>query len=460
MTARTLTARGTTPRARTTGPAAGAKTRLAGALLIAALVAGCGGGRDVILTGPREPLRAEGDRFTETAPVNRAAPIALGAPALNPSWTHLGGSPAHRIDHPSLAAQPALAWSAPIGQGNTRKLRITAEPVIAAGRIFTLDAGAGVQATSTAGAPLWTRDLTPFGDGAGEASGGGLAYGAETLFVTSGFGMLTALDPATGAPRWTQKLGAASTGAPTVSGELVYVVGSDNRAWAVEAETGRVAWSVGAAPSQAGIAGGPAPAVSGDLAVLPFRDGELVAVFRQGGLQRWQSAVRGARRGYASGRISDLTGDPVISGGRVYAANFSGRLAAMDLTSGERLWTANEGALGPALPAGDSLFVISDQNELLRLGASDGARIWGAQLPFFTSDRERRQAEVFAHFGPRLAGGRLVVASSDGVLRFFDPVSGAPLGTLPVAGGAASAPVIAGGVLYVVSQNGQLHAFR
>ena len=59
-----------------------------------------------------------------------------------------------------------------------------------------------------------------------------------------------------------------------------------------------------------------------------------------------------------------------------------------------------------------------------------------------------------------MAGGRLVVASGDGVLRFFDPASGATVGQAAIPGGASSNPVVAGGTLYVVSQKGQLLAFR
>ena len=59
-----------------------------------------------------------------------------------------------------------------------------------------------------------------------------------------------------------------------------------------------------------------------------------------------------------------------------------------------------------------------------------------------------------------LAGGRLIVASSDGVIRQFDPTSGAPLGDIALPGGAASNPVVAGGTLFVVTKRGQLAAFR
>jgi outer membrane protein assembly factor BamB len=52
------------------------------------------------------------------------------------------------------------------------------------------------------------------------------------------------------------------------------------------------------------------------------------------------------------------------------------------------------------------------------------------------------------------------VASSDGKLRSFDPTDGSLIGSVDVPGGATTAPVVAGGTLYVVSGEGQLHAFR
>ncbi|WP_342071340.1 PQQ-binding-like beta-propeller repeat protein [Yoonia algicola] len=52
------------------------------------------------------------------------------------------------------------------------------------------------------------------------------------------------------------------------------------------------------------------------------------------------------------------------------------------------------------------------------------------------------------------------MTSSDGQIRQFDPASGAPLEQLVLRGGAASGPVVAGQTLYVLSKDGQLHAFR
>ena len=132
----------------------------------------------------------------------------------------------------------------------------------------------------------------------------------------------------------------------------------------------------------------------------------------------------------------------------------------MNIGNGKRIWTARDGALNPVWPAGDSVFMISDRNELMRLSAEDGTKIWGEELPFFTKDRPRRQAEIFAHHGPIIAGGNLIVASSDGQLRLFDPASGALRRSVSMPGGATTNPVVAGRTLYVVTTKGQLAAFR
>jgi outer membrane protein assembly factor BamB len=99
-------------------------------------------------------------------------------------------------------------------------------------------------------------------------------------------------------------------------------------------------------------------------------------------------------------------------------------------------------------------------NQLIRVDASNGDTLWAVDLPNFRKISPRRSVEIVAHYGPIFAGGRILVASNDGLLRQFDPTDGALIGQTAVPGGATTHPVIAGGVLYLVSGDGQLHAFR
>lgn len=436
-------------------------------LLSAALLLSACNERQVYLPGPREDIRSVLQTPELAAPIegevtseNTSRPISLGVATNNANWTHAIGTPTYRVTHPALRNAPQLAWSADIGDGDSRRYRITADPVVSDGRVFTLDAGAQVVATSTSGQTLWTRDLTPASDRQGQGSGGGLAVEGDTLYVSVGYGVLAAVDVATGGVRWTQDLDASGSGTPTVFGDLVYLTAGDDTAWAVEKASGRVAWQTGGSTSVNNVLGAPAPSVTNELALFAYGSGEVQAVFRRGGLDRWNASVVGKRPGRALSSISDVTSAPVISGDRVFVGNQSGRLAALSLGSGKRIWTSRDGAVGPVWPAGGSVFVISDLNEVLRLDASDGTRIWGVPLPNFVKDKPRRQSEVYTHHGPVVAGGRVWVASGDGVLRSFDPTDGTLAGVVEIPGGATTAPVVAGSTLYVVSRKGQLLAFR
>ena len=429
-----------------------------GAALGLALLGACSDNED-ILQGQRLDIR-DGFAGAPKLEVNQALPIRLAPATLNTDWSHRGGGPAHRISHPSVGEALALQFSVDIGEGNDKGARITADPVVSGGVIYTVDAYARVSAVSTTGSVLWTRDLAPRTDNASSASGGSLAISDGRLFVGTGYGRLTALDAATGSKLWSQDLDAPGTAAPTVAGKLVYIVARDSRAWAFDVETGRIAWTADGTAPTSSFGGGSGPAVGNELAVFPFPSGEVVAAFPRGGLTRWSTVITGQRLGHVAASVSDISADPVIDGNRVYVGNISGRTVALDLATGERLWTLNDGATSPVVPAGDSIFLLNDLNQLIRADAGSGAVIWRVDLPRFVSDKPKRQRDIHALYGPILAGGRLIVASSDETLREFDPVSGALLRTSDLPGGATSNPIVAGGVLYIVSTKGQLLAFR
>jgi outer membrane protein assembly factor BamB len=415
----------------------------------------------------------EGDRFGTRTPLDQAfpgieapevtediaAPISLAEPVTLDSWPMRSLTTRNVVPHLSLSAAPVELWASDIGQGNTRRARITADPVMADGRIFTLDSDAQLTATGTDGSTLWTADLTAGYERGGGVSGGGLAVVGGVVYATTGYGELIALQPANGEVIWRQRLGAGIT-APTVTDNSVYVVSRDSQAWSLNPENGRIRWQLPAGPATAVLSGGASPALTDRLVIFPFGSGELVATLRLSGVRVWGTTVAGARRGVAYNDLNDITGDPVIVGNTLYAGNQSGRVVAMEASSGERLWTAQDGAYSPVLPAGDSIFFVSDRNELIRLDAETGTRIWGTELPLYVNERERRRQAVFTHYGPILAGGRLVVASGDGNIRFFDPESGAELSRVEIRGGAAAHPIVVGGTLYVVSGAGRLHAFR
>ncbi|MDZ4312149.1 MAG: PQQ-binding-like beta-propeller repeat protein [Cypionkella sp.] len=445
------------------------KIGMAGLMLCIGL-AGCQK-KDVILEGTRFAVRApledsvavEGEAAPvapASEPLNTSVPIALPGAAANADWGHRGGNARHAAGNSALSANPQRVFSTNIGAGASKRARIAASPVVAGGRVFTMDATARITAVSTGGAALWTANITPDSGEGSKVVGGGLAAAGNRVYATSGYGELVALDASTGGIVWRQRFDSPLTGAPTVAGNVVYAMGRDGSAMAVSADTGKQVWQQPGAPNASGMIGTASVAVGDNEAVLPFASGQISAVQAATGDPIWNAGVSGQRLGRSYGAMGDVTGDPVIVGDTVYLGTAAGRTVAINMTTGGRIWTANEGALNPPLVVGGSVFVVNDEARLVRLDAGTGEVIWSVEMPYFVKDKPKKRRAIYAHYGPVLAGGRIVVASSDGSLRGFDPTNGNLVYSVEIPGGAASAPALAQGLLFVVGGNGQLHAFR
>ncbi|MEM8751745.1 MAG: PQQ-binding-like beta-propeller repeat protein [Pseudomonadota bacterium] len=411
---------------------------------------------ETILPGERIPVRQTQD--DRTLPPGVAAQLSqVSAPQPLAVWSQVNGSAQHAVGHVAASSDLSVAWRADIGAGGDG---LTATPIVVDGVVYALDAAAQVSALSASGGAVqWRTDLTPEGEESDDGFGGGLAYDNGRIFVTTGFGQVVALDASTGEEVWRQRLTAPARAAPAVASGTVVAIARDNTALAYDTSDGAVRWRVAGATSGAGVFGGASPAISpGGVAILPFGSGELVAVRANSGQRLWADVVSGGRRGFARSAISDISSDPVIQGVAVIAGNQSGRLVAIDGRNGRRGWTRDFGARNPVWPDGETLFLISDDAQLKRLSGRDGATIWTTALREYRDEDDREDAIRYG--GPILAGGRLLLTSSDGDLLSFDPATGEETSRLSISGAAGLGPVAAGGTVYVVTSAGSLVALR
>ncbi|MDQ2066619.1 PQQ-binding-like beta-propeller repeat protein [Xinfangfangia sp. CPCC 101601] len=422
------------------------------------LLAACGE-REVILPGERLSIRAASEGQESAAATSRA--ISLPAAQMNAEWAQRNGNARHVAPHAALSKAPNAVWAANIGASNSRKNRISAAPVVAGGRVFAMDSSAVVSALSTGGGLLWQADLTAAFDTGGGVSGGGLASNGAQVFATTAYGEVVALDAKSGGVIWRQRIDAPAIGAPAVDGGRVYVSGRDGSAWALDSGTGKVVWQVFGAPGKSGWLGAAAPTVGDGLVYFPSNAGDLMAVLKPGGgTPIWHSSAAGKRLGRAYAGSFDITGDAALVGQTLYAGTGAGRTIAVDAASGQQLWGAMQGAMGPLAIAGGSIFMVNDEARLVRLDAADGSLIWAVDMPYFENAKPKKRQAITAHYGPVLAGERIWVASSDGKLSAFSPTDGSMVYQTEIPGGAAAQPAVAGGVLYVVTTKGQVVAFR
>ena len=417
--------------------------------------------QDRILSGKRvDPGSSFGFTDLDKNPLAKNNRIELPPMKSNNQWALI--SSAISKDNPNLmlGENPSEIWSVSIGKGDSRKKRLVTDPIFYQQMIFTLDANSTASAFDTKGKLLWRKDLTPAGEKSGEIFGGGFAAGQDQLFVTLGYGFLLSLDPSTGEKNWSQRLSSAGNNTPIFKDGLVYLISGDSKAWAIDAENGRISWKVDGIGNETNLISSNSPAVSGKYALFGFGNGEIYATFKKGGYVLWSSSLSGRGDSRVISAIDDIVASPAIVGRNVYAADGSGKVVSLKIENGESNWTAPFGSSGNFWIAGKSLFFISDTNKLVRLEMKTGKTVWLTELPSFAQKRPLISKKNNQHHGPIIAGDRLVIVSSDGYIRFYDPKTGQQRNKLKIKAGATANPIVVDETLYLITQDGKLRAFR
>ena len=392
-------------------------------------------------------------------PDTATAAMVLPGPTANVEWAQSGGSASKLVEHVALGASVGQAWSVAIGAGSTKSRRLGGGPVVAGGKVYTIDTVGSVRAhDATTGAVVWA---TRFGDAKGNEDilyGGGVAVEGGRVYATNGFGYVAALDAATGAVAWTVRPGGPLRGAPTLADGSVYVISQDNQIFALKATDGSTAWSNAAALEVAGVFGNGAPAVDRGTVVAGFSSGELNAYRYENGRMVWQDALSRTSISTGVAALSDIDADPVIANGIVYALGQGGRMVALDLTSGQRVWELNMAGIATPWVAGDWLFAVNDKSQLIAVQRLTGKIRWINQLPRWL--KEKKKEGPISYHGPVLAGDRLIVVGSNGAIINVRPTDGVTQSATSAGSGIRFQPVVAGGSLFVLTDAGRLIAYR
>jgi len=414
-------------------------------------------------------IEATGERISVLAfdsqldpdPQLAETPVALPKPWRNPDWPQGGGYPSHAMQHLELGDTLRTAWTADLGESADDEQKIVSQPVIAGGRVFAMDAAAQISAyDAQTGKRLWRVNLTPRKEDSG-ATGGGLAWHADKLFVATGYGDVVALEPSTGRAYWATQLKQPIRGAPTADAGRVFVITYDNQLHAIDIERGTELWTHTGIAEQAGFLGAANPAVEGNTIIVPYSSGEILALRADTGVVAWaEQLVRASGRFSQAGALNDINGRPVIDRGRVYAVSQSGRFVALDLRTGERIWERVIPSIQTPWVAGEFIYAITIDSEILCLSRRDGKVKWIRQLRRYEDPKARTNKGVITWWGPALAGDRLLVASSDERLLSISPYTGDLIGAMSLSDKAAQPPVVADGTVYIVTEDARLTALR
>jgi len=198
--------------------------------------------------------------------------------------------------------------------------------------------------------------------------------------------------------------------------------------------------------------------VAGDYVVAPYTSGELFAIRVENGRPAWNDMLTRTGNVTALSELDDIAGRPVIDRDMVFAISHSGIMGAININTGDRVWTRDVGGIQTPWVAGDFLYVLTTDDLLLSLERKDGKVKWVHQLQRWEKMADKEDPIVWS--GPVLVSDRLVIVSSDGYAISVSPYTGQLLGRIQIPDGTYISPVVANGTLYLLTNSAQLVAMR
>jgi len=407
--------------------------------------------------GNRIPILSRIEAGTKVDAGMGAIEVVLPLAEANPDWEQAGGSASKSYGHLVLAQAPRKAWSVQIA-GSTPIHRLAASPVVGGGKLYVMDTAGIVRAFDAGTGKEQWEQAYHLPDSMGSVFGGGAAYNDGKVYITTGLGEVSAIDAPTGKILWRVKPAGPLRGSPTIAFGGVYVMTQDNQIIALNSADGVQLWSESGSVAQTGVFGVAAAAAGQGTIVAGYSSGELVAYRYENGRQLWSDALARTSIATSVSTLTDIDADPIVERGRVYALGQGGRMAAYELVTGQRVWELNLAGISTPAVAGDWIFTLTDEAKLLCIAKATGKVRWIAQMKAYRSVKKKKGPIFWT--GPVLAGDHLWMANSEGEVLSASVADGAVKRHAKLSAPITLAPVVAGGVLYVLDDSGHITAFR
>jgi outer membrane protein assembly factor BamB len=264
------------------------------------------------------------------------------------------------------------------------------------------------------------------------------------VYVGADDGTFYAVDPRSGAIRWTYHGKGAFERPPEMGADLVYAASAVDRVVALDPATGKWRWQYEREmPEGFTIHGYAGPRLHGSNLLTGFADGYLVALNAGSGEVVWARSLA-----TTSEQFVDVDTTPALKGDLAYVSSYSGGLCAVELNDGLIKWRLPIEGVGDISVSDNRLFFVAPRQGV-HAADLDGHVIWRQGL---TEAGDLTQ--------PMVVGRYLIFSGSRAGLFVVDRATGNLLEIFNPGHGVCAAPTLdeKTGRLYVLSNSGSFYA--
>ncbi len=279
---------------------------------------------------------------------------------------------------------------------------------------------------------------------------GGVGAGVGKIYVGTTDGDVIALSAASGELLWKVSVQGEVLSAPQGNGKVVAVQSYDGKLHGLSAEDGSPLWTFDSNVPVLTLRGTSSPIFYGDVVLAGFGNGKVAAFDGESGTLRWETRIAVSQGRSEIERIVDIDGTLKLVANILYVVSYQGKLAAVDVNTGRRLWQQDASSYVGVDQGFGNIYVSDQQGSLMAYYKSgQGLRWEQAQL----GRRELSKPSVLRSW--------LAVADVEGYVHFISQVDGHFVGRVRVDSDGVRADMRAeGNVLYVLTNNGELHALQ
>jgi outer membrane protein assembly factor BamB len=334
-------------------------------------------------------------------------------------------------------------WSTGVGDGQGEGLyRI--RPALSGERIFAAAADGEVVALNRqSGKRLWRQELET-------ALSGGVGVYEDSLFLGGSDGSVLRLDAADGTLVWKHKVSGEVLAPPQGDGDVVVAQTYDGKLYGLDYDSGERLWTYDSNVPVLTIRGTSTPILDSGRVYAAFANGRVLAFIADTGQVAWEVRVAIPQGRSEIERIVDIDGSMELSGNELYAAAYQGRIAAIEVSSGRKLWQQNVSSFSGVSAGFGNVYVADEDGTLTAyLRGGQGVRWTQGDLGYRELSR------------PTPVSSYLAVADLEGIVHIISQVDGSFAGRVKVDGDGARADMVSdGNVLYVYGNSGKLAAYQ
>ena len=334
-------------------------------------------------------------------------------------------------------------WSTGVGKGLDKAGR-QLRPAYSSGSLYAADYNGLLKAVDAdSGRTQWEiKTKLPFTGGPG--------ISADLLLMGTQDGEVFAFDASTGTQLWSATVTSEVLAAPSEADGIVVVRCIDGRVFGLDANTGQRVWVYDHDVPLLTLRGNAPPLIRAGVVFIGYDGGQVVALRMDNGNLMWEQTLVTTEGRTELERLSDIDGQLVFIASDLLVASYKNRLASLAADSGRLLWFKDISSASGVAVDRVNLSLSDKDGNLWLLDRRNGAEFW-----------KNDQLYNRGLTRPVFYGGFVVVGDMDGYLHWVNIANGQFAAREKVGGkGFSGPPLVVGNTLYVMTNKGQIEAFR